>query len=67
LADIAALVRGRRLIEWLMERLVDNARGHGASWSEIGNALGVTRQAAEQRYGRAETHPNVPPVHGPNG
>jgi hypothetical protein len=27
------------------------ARAHGASWLDIGNSLGVTRQAAHQRYG----------------
>jgi hypothetical protein len=27
------------------------ARGAGASWSQVGDALGVTRQAAQQRLG----------------
>lgn len=25
---------------------------HGASWEDIGHALGISRQAAQQRYGR---------------
>ncbi len=28
------------------------ARAAGASWSQIGDALGLTRQAAQQRWGR---------------
>ncbi|WP_378143937.1 DUF3887 domain-containing protein [Cnuibacter sp. UC19_7] len=31
---------------------VQQVRGEGASWQVIGDALGVTRQAAFQRYGR---------------
>lgn len=30
--------------------VVRDMRADGASWSEIGDALGVTRQAAQQRY-----------------
>lgn len=26
-------------------------RSHGCTWREIGEALGVTRQAAQQRFG----------------
>jgi len=26
-------------------------RGHGYSWAEIGDRLGITRQAAQQRWG----------------
>src|SRR3954466_3712076 len=32
---------------------VDQARRAGHSWSEIGDALGVTKQAAQQRHLRA--------------
>lgn len=28
------------------------ARQAGASWAEIGDIVGITRQAAEQRYGK---------------
>lgn len=31
---------------------VINARLYGASWQQIGNALGVTRQAAHERWGK---------------
>lgn len=37
----------------LFERItVREARANGSSWAEIGAALGVTRQAAQQRFGR---------------
>ncbi|ONI62644.1 hypothetical protein CSIV_14310 [Microbacterium sp. CSI-V] len=28
------------------------ARENGASWTDVGDALGVSRQAAQQRFGR---------------
>jgi len=31
--------------------LVDLARRDGATWADIGEALGITRQAAQQYYG----------------
>jgi hypothetical protein len=31
---------------------VNAARSSGATWEQIGDALGVTRQAAQQRYGQ---------------
>ncbi len=47
-----ARLRGRTLTD-LGDQLVDHyvhaARGHGASWSQIGEALGVSKQAAQQR------------------
>lgn len=35
------------------ELAVGFARRAGASWSEIGDMLGCSKQAAQQRYGRA--------------
>jgi hypothetical protein len=32
---------------------VNVARNDGASWAEIGRILGVTRQAAQKRFGKA--------------
>ena len=40
----------RLTAEWVVK-----ARDAGASWEQIGHALGVSRQAAQQRFGR-----NVP-------
>jgi hypothetical protein len=34
-----------------IDELVGQARDEGASWKEIGTALGVTYQAAWERYG----------------
>ncbi len=38
------------LADHLIGHFVDQARRSGASWSEIGGCLGVTRQAAQQRF-----------------
>ncbi|MEV5329064.1 Clp protease N-terminal domain-containing protein [Nonomuraea sp. NPDC052634] len=36
----------------LLGYLVELARAEGCSWSDIGDHLGISRQAAQQRYGR---------------
>lgn len=41
-----------RAAEAALRDAVALARGHGATWTELGRALGVTRQAAQQRFGR---------------
>ncbi len=33
-----------------LERTVTEARGAGATWERIGNALAVSKQAAQQRF-----------------
>jgi hypothetical protein len=38
-------------VENYRQHLATAARNEGASWSQIGSALGVTRQAAYARYG----------------
>lgn len=37
--------------EWLLVGAVAAARASGATWAVIARALGVSRQAARQRYG----------------
>lgn len=37
-------------IEWKMRELVNFCHSHGKTWSEIGRALGVSRQAAWERF-----------------
>ena len=44
LADI-----GER-VEWAMLSLIGEARCQGVTWKAIGEALGVTKQAAQQRF-----------------
>lgn len=34
----------------MVEDYVEHCRMHGTSWTEIGAALGVTRQAVQQRF-----------------
>jgi hypothetical protein len=40
-------------IDTAISQAVKGLRGFGYSWAEIGSRLGVTRQAAQQRWGRA--------------
>ena len=47
LAQLADL--GER-IEWAMLSVIGEARTAGVTWSAIGEALGVTKQAAQQRF-----------------
>lgn len=52
--DPAVGLRAVRALRELAERLeglqVDNARGHGWSWQDIAESLGVTRQAVHKKY-----------------
>ena len=40
-------------IDDAIAQAVTGLRGFGYSWAEIGSRLGITRQAAQQRWGRA--------------
>ncbi|MFC7303306.1 Clp protease N-terminal domain-containing protein [Streptomyces monticola] len=52
LLTTAAHLSGRlqALADDLVEDYVEHCRMHGVSWADIGSALGVTRQAAQQRF-----------------
>jgi hypothetical protein len=54
LSDVstAVVVAGQlgELADQLIGHFVDQARRAGASWTEIGRAMGVTKQAAQQRF-----------------
>jgi hypothetical protein len=43
------------LTDALLGHFVDQARRSGATWSQIGDALGVTKQAAQQRHTSTES------------
>jgi ATP-dependent Clp protease ATP-binding subunit ClpA len=49
-AAAAAANELRGLGDELLDRYVQAARAEGSSWSEIGAALGVTKQAAHERF-----------------
>jgi hypothetical protein len=49
-AAVALASELRELGDELLDRYVAGARDQGRSWSEIGAALGVSKQAAQQRF-----------------
>lgn len=52
-AQLVGLARASTLLDELTREAVAAARVDGnLSWSQIGAALGMTKQAAQQRYGR---------------
>lgn len=48
----------------LIGHFVDQARHSGASWTEIGRCMGVTKQAAQKRFTGKEPAPAVDATHG---
>lgn len=53
LVDLAELVAMRDELDAVIQAAIDGHRTRwGTSWTEIGRALGITRQAARQRWGR---------------
>ena len=49
---LRAVVALRRLADRLEAAQVSAARRNGWSWQQIGDALGVSRQAVHKKYGR---------------
>jgi hypothetical protein len=50
LSGLAQLAAISERVEWAMLSLVGEARANGVPWATIGAALGVTKQAAQQRF-----------------
>ena len=50
-AELSQLIDAARAAAEANDKLADAARATGASWAQIGNALSLTRQAAQQRWG----------------
>ncbi len=48
-------------IEKALTEVVVAARGQGASWAEVGKALGTTKQAAWRRFARGPFHHRFDP------
>ena len=55
LRAVAVAAEAVRTDEARLREAVENARAHGRSWNHIAVALGVSRQAARQRFARPET------------
>jgi hypothetical protein len=50
LAGLGHLAAIAERVDWALLSLVGEARANGASWAAVGAALGVSRQAAQQRF-----------------
>jgi hypothetical protein len=55
LREVATAADAMRVDEARLREAVQIARGHGHSWNRIAVALGVSRQAARQRYAEKTT------------
>jgi DNA-directed RNA polymerase specialized sigma24 family protein len=52
LRRIGAANENLRRVSTELRDAVSAARAHGRSWAEIGVVLGISKQAAQQRFGR---------------
>jgi hypothetical protein len=50
LAALSQLAAIAERVDWAMLSLVGESRAHAVAWAAIGTALGVTKQAAQQRF-----------------
>lgn len=59
--ELAELVALRDELEDVIRTAVHAQRRFGRSWQDIGDALGVKRQSAYERYGREQNAQAGPP------
>jgi hypothetical protein len=50
LAGLAHLGEISERVDWALLSVVGEARANGVTWADIGRSLGVSRQAAQQRF-----------------
>lgn len=53
--DLAELVALRAAVDEAIANAVAGMRARGASWAEIGRAVGITKQSAYERWAVRET------------
>lgn len=59
--DLAELVKLRGFVDEAITSAITVQRTKwDRSWADIGRSLGITRQAAQQRYGRPHTNGGTP-------
>ncbi|MFC8681674.1 hypothetical protein ACFT30_09135 [Microbacterium ureisolvens] len=63
-ALVAAGARAETEVRAILHSAVTAARAGGASWARIGAELGMTRQAAQQRFGTSGASPRENPADG---
>jgi len=49
--ELAELVALHDVVDEAIAQAIVGQRAHGKSWTDIGDALGISRQAARQRWG----------------
>ncbi len=59
-AAVAVSAEHAATADRLLDHFVAHARGAGLSWTDIGARLGVTKQAARQRFAERTTAPALP-------
>jgi hypothetical protein len=63
---LRAVVALQRLAEQVQDSQVAAARAQGWSWEQIGDALGVSRQAVHKKYGGSRSGRHTQPPQGAN-
>jgi hypothetical protein len=54
LDDLRVACAAAGAVDKLIRQTVGDARGHGCSWAEIGQALGISKQSAWERFSGEE-------------